>query len=98
MTNFSTGPIITTEGPMQTDKSAIHTARYADFVDKSFDSFNARRSSFDPLVKDKPLSRVVTDTCPHLQFWKKTLREMESMRYVSKDKKIPLANPPSFEN
>ena len=80
------------------DKSAIHTARYADFADKRFDSFNARRSSFHPLVKYKPLSQVVTDTSPHLQFWKKTLQEMESMRYVSKDKKIPLANPPSFQN
>ena len=98
MSNFSTGPIITIEGPMQMDKSAIHTVRYADFADKSFDFFNARRSSFHPLVKDKPLSQVVTDTSPRLQFWKKTLQEMENMRYVSKDKKIPLPNPPSFVN
>ena len=98
MINFSTGSIITTEGPMQMDKSAIQTARYADFADKRFDSFNARRSTIHSLVKDKPLTQVVADTSPHLEFWKKALEEMESMRYVSKDKEIPLANPPTFVN
>ncbi|XP_033217565.1 uncharacterized protein LOC117173217 isoform X1 [Belonocnema kinseyi] len=80
------------------EKSAIHTAKYADFADKRFDSFNGRRSTIDPAVKKKPLSQVVTDTSPHFEFRKQALTEMQNMRYVSKDKKLPLPNPPSFVN
>lgn len=80
------------------EKEAIHTAKYADFADKRFDSCNARKGKNDPIVKEKPLQQVVTDTSPHLKFWEECAQKMLDMRFVDKRSKKPLPTPPSHSN
>ncbi|XP_016659815.1 uncharacterized protein LOC107883726 [Acyrthosiphon pisum] len=61
--------------------NAVGTAKFCLFMDKTFDSVNAR--TINPEL-GKPLRSAVTDKSPHIDHWKYAIKVFESMKFVNK--------------
>jgi hypothetical protein len=71
-------------------ESAVDTADFLLFVDKLFDSVNG--SSINP-INGKLLRCAVKTNSPHLQFWEEALKVLNSVKCISKKKKMHLFPP-----
>lgn len=61
--------------------NAVGTAKFCLFMDKTFDSVNAR--TINPEL-GKPLRSAVTNKSPHIDHWKYAIKVFESMKFVNK--------------
>ncbi|KAL1516180.1 hypothetical protein ABEB36_000099 [Hypothenemus hampei] len=62
------------------DPDAADTADLILFLDKLFDSLNCSKKFSLP---GKPLKAAVTSSSPHLEFWKKSIQIISSMKFFS---------------
>lgn len=82
----------TSSGSKSLPPEAIYAAKYSLFRDRLFDSVNGQ--SLNP---DKPLRGVLSDESIHINFWNEAKQTLKNMRFLKKENKQPVSNPPSLK-
>lgn len=84
----------TDDGPLGIPKDGINTSFIVEFFNKLFDALNGK----EEVDKSSPFRTVLTDDSFHLQFFNEALAILSDIKFVNKQTKKVLTQPPCLNN